>query len=101
LCKNEKIASSLIRAGINPEQFFGKSSEKSSQEAKPSNDTQNVVQSVQTDTASVLPKEQSNEQIGAKKPVAEQSEKKQRVTKDSNENHSATEHVVKAQPKPG
>ena len=98
--RSHSIASSLIRAGINPEQFFGKSSEKSSHEAKPSDDTQNVVQSVQTDTASVLPKRQSNEQIGAKKPVAEQSEKKQRVTKDSNENHSATEHVVKAQPKP-
>lgn len=114
--RTHSIASSLIRAGINPEQFFGKSSEKtgstgnqkaeeisgngSAQEAQPSGDTQKVALPVQTDTASVLPKGQSNEQTGATKPVADQLENKQRITKDDHENHTAIGHMEKAQPEP-
>ncbi|CCQ92649.1 conserved hypothetical protein [[Clostridium] ultunense Esp] len=110
------IVSSLIRAGIPPEQLFEKNSdEKSSilnqkteqisdndsiREEKPSDDTQKVVQPIQSDTASPLPKEQSKKQTGETTPAADRPEIKQRKTKDENQDHPASERMERPEPKP-
>ncbi|WP_028986310.1 anti-sigma-I factor RsgI family protein [Thermicanus aegyptius] len=114
--RTHSIVSSLIRAGIPPEQFFEKNSdEKSSiinqkaeqisdnnsiREEKPSDDTQKVVQPIQSDTTYPLPKEQSKKQTGETTPAADRPEIKQRKTKDENQDHPASERTERPEPKP-